>query len=268
MLARSMEAFSGRSEGAMAESTAHQHTELHRKLDDKVIVARPTRHYRAAVFQVYVLIAVAAFVVLAVVAHFVPYFDIDLRITRAIQSYHGAIFDRLMHGLSWLGFVPQVDILGALAILILLIAGLRWAAVTALFAMCGLAFGALIKVIVLRPRPSANLVHVFQQLPSAGFPSGHTLMAAAIYGYFAFLVYTLLKPSLGRTLLLVALGLLIGLMGPSRIYLGQHWFSDVAGAYVLGSLWLALTIRVYRWGKTRFFKHQPVAAGSPGPAAS
>jgi membrane-associated phospholipid phosphatase len=252
----------------MAESTASQPSQVQRKLDDAVIAARPTRHYRAAAFQVYVLIAMAAFVALAVAAHFIPYFEIDLKITHAIQSYHGAVFDRLMHGLSWLGFVPQVDVLAALAILFLFIAGLRWEAVTALFAMCGVAFGALIKVIVLRPRPSADLVHVFQQLPSAGFPSGHTLMAAAFYGYFAFLVYTLLKPSLGRTLLLVALGLLIGLMGPSRIYLGQHWFSDVAGAYMLGSLWLALTVRVYRWGKPRFFKHQPVAAGAPGPAAS
>jgi undecaprenyl-diphosphatase len=48
-------------------------------------------------------------------------------------------------------------------------------------------------------------------------------------------------------------------MGPSRIYLGQHWFSDVMGAYVLGSLWLLLSIRVYRWGKPRFFRDQPVA---------
>ena len=251
----------------MAESTARQPSQVHRKLDDAVIDARPTRRYRAAVFQAYVLIAMAAFVALAVAAHFVPYFAIDVKITHAVQSYHGAVFDGLMHGLSWLGFVPQVDILAALAILLLFIAGLRWEAVTALFAMCGVAFGGLVKAIVFRPRPSADLVHVFQQLPTSGFPSGHTLMATAFYGYFAFLAYTLLKPSLGRTLLLVALGLLIGLMGPSRIYLGQHWFSDVAGAYMLGSLWLALTIRVYRWGKQRFFKNQPVAAGAPGPAA-
>jgi membrane-associated phospholipid phosphatase len=63
--------------------------------------------------------------------------------------------------------------------------------------------------------------------------------------------------------LLVALSLLIALMGPSRIYLGQHWFSDVMGAYLFGSLWLALTIRFYRWGKRRYFVHQPVAPAAP-----
>jgi undecaprenyl-diphosphatase len=52
-------------------------------------------------------------------------------------------------------------------------------------------------------------------------------------------------------------------MGMSRIYLGHHWFSDVMGAYLLGSLWLALTIRFYRWGKTRYFIRQPVAPAAP-----
>jgi undecaprenyl-diphosphatase len=67
----------------------------------------------------------------------------------------------------------------------------------------------------------------------------------------------------GRTAASVALIILIMLMGPSRIYLGQHWFSDVMGAYLFGSLWLALTIHFYRWGKVRYFVHQPVAAAAP-----
>lgn len=252
----------------MVESATSQPGKLQQKLDDAVIVARPTRHYRAVAFQAYVLIAAAAFVALAVTAHFVPYFSIDLAITRALQSYHGGAFDALMRGLSWLGFVPQVDVLAGVAILGLFIAGLRWEAVTGIFALSGVAFGGLVKAVVVRPRPGADLVHVFRQLSTSGFPSGHTLMAASFYGFLAFLGYTLLKPSWGRTLFLIVFGALIFLMGPSRIYLGQHWFSDVAGAYVLGSLWLALTIRVYRWGKPRFFKHQPVAAGAPASAAT
>jgi undecaprenyl-diphosphatase len=97
----------------------------------------------------------------------------------------------------------------------------------------------------------------------SGFPSGHVLTFTALCGFLAFLVYTLLKPSWGRTTLLVTAFVLVILMGVSRIYQGQHWFSDVMGAYLLGSLWLALTIRVYRWGKPRFFSHQPVAPEVP-----
>jgi membrane-associated phospholipid phosphatase len=83
-----------------------------------------------------------------------------------------------------------------------------------------------------------------------------------------FLGYTLLKPSIARTMMLVILGSLVALVGLSRIYLGDHWASDVTGAYLLGSLWLALSIALYRWGKTRFFVRQPLAPEKPGPTAA
>ena len=121
------------------------------------------------------------------------------------------------------------------------------------------AVGSLIKLLVTRPRPSADLVHVFWPLSTSSFPSGHVLLATAFYGFLGFLLYTLLKPSWYRVLGLCVIGLIVILMGPSRIYLGQHWFSDVLGAYVLGSLWLALSVRVYRWGEPRFFRDQPAA---------
>ena len=234
-----------------------------KKLDAAVIVAPPTRRYRAMAFQAYVLGAAVVFVVLAVIAHFVAYFPIDLTITRAVQAYHGQVFDRLMYGTSWLGFFPQIIPLTAVAILGLFFAGLRWEAVSALFATISSVLGALVKLVVFRPRPSADLVHVIQQLPSSGFPSGHVLSTTAFCGFLVFLCFTLLKKSVGRTAMLAAISVLIGLMGLSRIYLGQHWFSDVMGAYLLGSLWLTLTIRFYRWGKLRYFVHQPVAPAAP-----
>ena len=233
------------------------------KLDAAVIAPSHTRRYRAAAFQAYVLVAAVIFVVLAVVAHTVAYFPIDLTVTRSVQADHGRLFDHLMYAISWIGFFPQVAALGAVVVLALFLFGLRWEAVAALFATASSGVGALVKLVVFRPRPSADLVHVFRQLPSSGFPSGHVLSTTAFCGFLVFLGFTLLKPSPGRTALMVALSLLIALMGPSRIYLGQHWFSDVMGAYLFGSLWLALTIRFYRWGKTRYFVHQPVAPAAP-----
>jgi len=252
----------------MAEAVVTPASDPLQKLDAAVIAPRPTRRYRAAAFQVYVLGASAVFVTLAVVAHTVAYFPIDLTITHAVQSYHGAAFDGLMVGLSWLGFVPQAYVLATVTVLLLFAFGLKWESIAAVFAACGIAIGTLVKLVVYRPRPSADLVHVFAQLPASGFPSGHVLAITTFCGFLTFLSYTLLKPSLGRNILLVAFALLISLMGLSRIYLGQHWFSDVMGAYLLGSLWLALTIKLYRWGKPRFFSHQPVAPEVPAVHAS
>lgn len=245
----------------MVESRARGAADkLGEKVDSTVIAPHRARHYRAAVFQAYVLLATAGFVALAVAAHFVPYFPIDLTITRAVQSNHGPTLDALMRGLSWVGWNPQASLLVVMCLSILFFIGLRWETVAAAFAVFGTVVGSLVKVLVYRPRPSADLVHVFSSLSTYSFPSGHVLLATCFYGFIAFLMYALLKHAWYRVLGLTLMSLIVVLMGPSRIYLGQHWFSDVMGAYVLGSLWLALSIRFYRWGKRRFFLDQPAAA--------
>ena len=243
----------------MPQSQAKQGSEVHRRFEEAAIARPAIRRSRASLFQIYVLLASAGFVALAVAAHFIPYFRIDLSITRAIQSYHGAAFVGLMRAVSWLGFQPQCYLIATAAVLFLLLAGLRWEAVMGLFAGSAALVGTGIKLLVRRPRPGADLVHVFWQLPTSGFPSGHVLMATAFGGFLWFLAYTLLKPSWWRSALLIAFGTLIALMAPSRIYLGHHWFSDTMGAYVLGSLWLALSIKFYRRGKPGAFPSQPVA---------
>jgi undecaprenyl-diphosphatase len=106
-------------------------------------------------------------------------------------------------------------------------------------------------------------VNVFAKLSSYSFPSGHVMFYLGFFGFIWFLAFTLLKPSLKRSLLLVFFGILIVLIGVSRVYLGEHWPSDVLGSYLLGSLTLAALIQFYLWGKTRFFVHQPVAPAEP-----
>src|SRR5262249_572750 len=107
------------------------------------------------------------------------------------------------------------------------------------------------------------LVNVIKQLNDTSFPSGHVLYFVTFFGFMLFLVYTLVKPSWWRTLLMIIFVLLIALIGPSRIYEGQHRASDVVAAYVLGSMWLGASIVAYRWGKPRFFVDQPVAKETP-----
>lgn len=99
-----------------------------------------------------------------------------------------------------------------------------------------------IKLGVHRARPSARFVRVTGHLGSYSFPSGHVLEYTTLFGFAFYVVVVAWRGSLARTLLLALLALPVILVGPSRIYLGQHWPSDALAAYLLAGLWLAGTI--------------------------
>lgn len=229
-----------------------------------VTVTRPVRTYRAYLFFIYVILATVGFGALFVLARTTPYFAFDLTIEHALQSVTVPGFAGFMLLVSTLGFFPQGIILPILIVLYLFVVGLRWEAVMAAFSVAGvMLLGELVKAIVQRARPTPGLVNVFAPLNEYSFPSGHVLEYTAFLGFLMFLLFTLTPHSWVRNLGLIVLGALIVLVGFSRVYLGQHWPSDVLGAYLLGSLWLTLSVYLYRWGKPRFFTHQPAAPGKP-----
>ena len=228
------------------------------------VVEKPWRRYRAAVFLTYLIVAVVAFVILAVIAKTVAYFTFDVTITRAMQTFNAGWIDAVMRVLTWIGFTPQAWIISLVVLVFLYASGLKWETVVSFVSLVlSTALGLGIKVLVDRPRPSADLVTVINQLKDYSFPSGHVLFFTTFFGFMLFLAYTLLKHSWWRTGLLILLVGMIALIGPSRIYVGQHWASDVIAAYLLGSVWLALSVVIYRWGKPRFFVDQPVAKETP-----
>src|SRR5512143_2652706 len=122
------------------------------------IVGTPWRRYRAAVFQTYLIGAVVIFVILAVLAKTVAYFTFDVTITHAVQTFNAGWFAGLMNALSWIGFAPQAWIIALGLLLFLYVSGLKWETVVASASLLGSsALGLGIKLIVDRPRPSADL---------------------------------------------------------------------------------------------------------------
>ena len=98
------------------------------------------------------------------------------------------------------------------------------------------------KLIVHRPRPEGVYIeHLFS------FPSGHAAISAAFYGFLAYVVWRELpkwKYRLNIMFFWIALALAIGL---SRLYLGVHFLSDIVGGYLVGLLWLAISISILQW---------------------
>lgn len=65
------------------------------------------------------------------------------------------------------------------------------------------------------------------------YPSGHSMMSIALYGFLIYLVYTKIKNKLIKTVLIILLITLILGIGISRIYLGVHYPSDVIAGYFI-----------------------------------
>jgi undecaprenyl-diphosphatase len=225
------------------------------------MIASPwVRKHRAWLFQAYVLFALLAFSALAYMANTTNYFNIDLYFSREIQANSPAWFGVLLQAVSWPGYAAPAIALVSLVVIFLATVGLRWEALAAVFAAFSTgAVNYLIKIAIRRPRPTDDLVDVFQTLNTYSFPSGHTMFYTAFFGFLLFLAFTLLNRSMKRLLLLIILTALILLVGLSRLYVGEHWASDVVGGYLLGSLMLILSIQFYQWGKERFIIDQPVA---------
>jgi len=223
--------------------------------------SRRVQRYRTVLFQVILFLTIGIFALLAFLVKTTPSFPIDLQITHALQSIDSPFFAGLMRLISWPGFFPQSMIITLIIALGLYVYGLHWESVISLLAalFSGI-INQLVKDVIQRPRPSISIVDVFSVLESYSFPSGHVMFYTILFGFIWYLAFTLFKSSLLRSFLLGLFGTFILLVGVSRIYLGQHWASDVLGAYLLGGLTLAGIVLLYQWGKRRFLVRQPVAS--------
>ena len=105
-----------------------------------------------------------------------------------------------------------------------------------------------LKVVIARPRPpffTVDPADMFASIDQYGFPSGHVLFFVVFFGFIAYLAWRYPTGHV-RAIIIAVCGALILLVGPSRIYLGAHWASDVAGSYVIGILWLFFIILGYQ----------------------
>ena len=95
----------------------------------------------------------------------------------------------------------------------------------------------LLKGILQRPRPTE-----FRIIEETGysFPSGHSMVSMAFYGYLIYLIYKFVKNKYIKWSLIILLSVLICTIGVSRIYLGVHYTSDVLGGFLISISYLVI----------------------------
>lgn len=97
----------------------------------------------------------------------------------------------------------------------------------------------LLKRILQRPRPTE-----YRIIEESGysFPSGHSMISMAFYGYLIYLSYKYVENKNVKWILISLLSVLICLIGISRIYLGVHYTSDVLGGFLISISYLVIYI--------------------------
>ena len=102
----------------------------------------------------------------------------------------------------------------------------------------------MLKQVIDRPRPNRVLVNIKSQSRGKSFPSGHVASSVCLWGWVCALGFLDKTQSKKRILLGIPAAFAV-ITGPARVYLGEHWPTDVLGGYLFGGGWLALSLSLY-----------------------
>lgn len=99
----------------------------------------------------------------------------------------------------------------------------------------------ILKSLLQRSRPTE-----FRIINETGysFPSGHSMISMAFYGFIIYLIYEKVKNKYIKWTSITLLSILIVMIGFSRIYLGVHYVSDVLAGFLFSIAYLIVYIGI------------------------
>jgi len=185
-----------------------------------------------------------AFGLLAVLAAFAD--PLLLRLDRPVQGWVIRVRQGWLNdAMHWASVLGTRYVIGALLVVLA-----AWVFTTGrcrvvLFVMV-LAFALnpvaewILKVLVHRPRPDLLLLG---RARGFSFPSGHVMASIGFYGMLPLLAWEAAASSRFRVAVALTGAAVVLAVGFSRIYLGVHWFTDVVGGYLVGTVVVVSTYR-------------------------
>ena len=151
-------------------------------------------------------------------------------------KYKSDILTNIMKIITFLGSALSIILLTVL--LIIVVKGKRNKILILINVIVTTLLNQLLKNVFQRGRPIDSII----EESGYSFPSGHSMVSMAFYGFLIYLVY---KSNIKYKGLIVGLlSVLIVLIGISRIYLGVHYPTDVIGGFTLSLSYLLLFIDI------------------------
>lgn len=133
-------------------------------------------------------------------------------------------------------------ILGIITILILILIKNKRIGLSVLINLCSVTvLNLVLKSILQRPRP--NEYRIINET-GYSFPSGHSMISMAFYGFIIYLIYKNIKNKYLKWISIILLSILILMIGFSRIYLGVHYVSDVLAGFLFSISYLIVYIKI------------------------
>jgi membrane-associated phospholipid phosphatase len=173
----------------------------------------------------------------------------DLKSNEELQEQASPLFDSLMRGVSAIGDLAIAMTLTAIAMLTFAMRRQWLESIFMLATTSSVLLAFVLKELIHRTRPihlAQNATGLMQSINEYSYPSGHVLFFVVFFGFFAYLAWIHFAGR-ARMIVISICGMLIVLIGPSRIFLGVHWASDVLGGYIIGMIWLFVLILAYKW---------------------
>jgi membrane-associated phospholipid phosphatase len=171
---------------------------------------------------------------------------IDMLIFDKIKPLVNEINNKIMLLITFLGkhqFLIPANLI--LIFYFLLVKKQTWFSIRVItIAISSLVLMLLLKQLFQRKRPLAPLLKAAKGL---SFPSGHAIMAVTFYGLLIYILQHSITIDWLKWLVIVLVTVLIILIGFSRIYLRVHYASDVAAGFIIGLLWLLISLAVLKW---------------------
>jgi membrane-associated phospholipid phosphatase len=171
---------------------------------------------------------------------------VDMLIFERIKPRVNTINNKLMLFITFLGkhqFLIPANLM--LIFYFLLVKKQTWFSIRVItIAISSLVLMLLLKQLFQRKRPLSPLLKAAKGL---SFPSGHAIMAVTFYGLLIYILQHSITIDWLKWSVTILVIVLIILIGFSRIYLRVHYASDVAAGFIIGLLWLLLSLAVLKW---------------------